>query len=169
MPNAGRHVNAVYDHVGGTQQMRQGLLLYALDAGLKLRLLRWRLHILLANVLNGAGQKAASAASRVEDRFPEARIEHVNRKLSYRPRRVVFAGVPGTLEIFEQLLVDAPEQVPIRGIVEVNVGLDLVDHLPQQDAGLHVLVGVLKDAAHQAAAGHPRILSLNRRSEPPCP
>ena len=58
VPNAGRHINTMHDHVGGTQQVRQGLLLHALNAGLKLRLLRWRLHVLLANVLNGAGQKS---------------------------------------------------------------------------------------------------------------
>ena len=83
--------------------------------------------------------------------------------MSHRPWRVVFASIPGTLEVFEQLLVDVAEQVPIRSVVEVNVFLDLVDHLPQQNARLHVLVSVLKDAAHQATATHPRILFLARR------
>ena len=67
------------------------------------------------------------------------------------------------MKVFEQLLVDVAEQVPIRGVVEVNVFLNFIDHLPQQDAGLHVLVSVLKDTAHQAATTQPHILFLTRR------
>ena len=41
--------------------------------------------------------------------------------------------------------------LPLREIVEVHL-VDLVDDLPHQLAGLHVVVGILEHVAHDAAA-----------------
>ncbi len=59
--------------------------------------------------------------------------------------RVVFARVPGALQIFEDLFVQVAEDVAVFHAVEVETFRDLVDDLPQQSPVLHVLVGVFKD------------------------
>ena len=110
--------------------MGQGLLLHPPDAGLKLRLLPGGLHVLPADVLDGAGEEAARAAGGVEDGFPEAGVDHVHRELRDGPGRVVLPGVSGSLEVLEDPFVEVSEQVPAGGVVEVDVGLDLVDDLP---------------------------------------
>ena len=66
-------------------------------------------------------------------------------------RRVVLAGVAGALQVVEDLLVDVAEVLAFGEIVEVDL-VDLVDDLPHQLAGLHVVVGVLEHIAHDAAS-----------------
>ena len=61
---------------------------------------------------------------------PEAGGDHVHRELCDGPGRVVLPGVSGSLEVLEYLFVKVSEQVPAGGVVEVDVGLDLVDDLP---------------------------------------
>ena len=72
MADVGRHVDAVQDHVGGAQQVRQRLLLDAVDALLEQLLVLGRLDVLLAHVLDGAGEEAAGAAGGVEDLLAQA-------------------------------------------------------------------------------------------------
>jgi hypothetical protein len=63
------------------------------------------------------------------------------------PRRVVLARVPGRLQVAEDLFVHLAQQVAVLGVVEVDLLVDFVDHLPQQRAGLHVLVDILEHGA----------------------
>jgi hypothetical protein len=81
-------------------------------------------------------------------------------------RRVVFALVAGTLQVFLDLLVQVAELVAVGGAVEVDL-VDPVDHLPQQRAALHVVVAVLEDAAHHGrrVAGTVRHLQAFQRGE----
>ena len=65
--------------------------------------------------------------------------------------RVVFARVAGDLQVVQDLLVDVAEVLALGQVVEVDL-VDLVDHLPHQLAGFHVVVGVLEHVAHDAAA-----------------
>ena len=104
---------------------------------------------LLAQVLDGADEKAAGAAGGVEDGFAEAGIHLLDDELGDGARRVELAGVAGGLEILEQLLVDVAEHVAVVGGVEVDA-VDLVDDLPHQRAVLHVVVGILEGHADQA-------------------
>ena len=67
-------------------------------------------------------------------------------------RRVVLAGVAGALQVAQDLFVDVAEQVAVLRLVEVDAVVDLVDHLAHQCAGLHVVVGILEDAADDEAA-----------------
>jgi hypothetical protein len=62
-------------------------------------------------------------------------------------RRVVFALVAGTLQVFLDLLVQVAELVAVGGAVEVDL-IDLVDDLAQKRAALHVVVGVLENTPH---------------------
>ena len=111
------------------------------------------LHVLLAHVLDGAGEEAAGAAGGVEHRLAELRVDLVDDELRDGARRVVLAGVARALEVGE----DAARRCRrtawrSAALVEVDL-VELVDDLPHQRAGLHVVVGVLEDAANHARDG----------------
>ena len=108
---------------------------------------------MLVQVLDGAGEKAAGAAGRVEKGLPELGVEHVDHELGNGPGGIVFPGVPGRLQVGKDLFVDVVEQVAIAGFVEVQILFDGVDHLTEQGARLHVVIGVLKDRADNLTLG----------------
>ena len=138
-------------HVGDGEQVRQGLFLDTEDAPLQDGVVLDGLDLVLADVLQGADEEAAGAAGRVEDLFAQPRVDHVGHELGDGARRVVLAGVAGALEVLQNLLVDVAEEVALRGDVEVDA-VDLVDHLADQGAGLHVVVGILEDLLDDEAA-----------------
>ena len=109
------------------------------------------LHVALAHVANGAGEEAAGAAGGVEEDFAGLGIDAVHHEGGDGARRVIFAGIAGALQVVEDLLVDVAEVLPLGEIVEIHL-VDLVNDLPHQLAGLHVVVGVLEHVAHHAAA-----------------
>jgi len=143
-----RHLDAVQDHVGGGQQVRQRLLLHTIDARLQGALVLGGFYITAALVLDGASEKAARATGRVHYLLVQFGVDHAHHELGDRPRRVELARVAGVLQIAQQLFVEVAELVALLGLVEVHALLDLVDHLAQQLAGLHVVVGVFEHAAH---------------------
>lgn len=105
---------------------------------------------LFAQVLNRADQKSTRAAGRIEDRFAEARIDLFDDKLGDGAGRVKLAGVARGLQILEEFFVDIAEHVAIVAGVEVDA-VDFVDDLAHQRAVFHVVVGILKRHADQAA------------------
>ena len=116
------------------------------------------------------GEEAAGAAGRVEDGLAELRVDHLDGELGRCAWRVELAGVAGALEVLEDLFVDVAEQVAGRRLVEVDVGVELVDHLAEQGAVLHVVEGVLEHAPQQRAtlaglAGHRVEVELLQRGE----
>ena len=92
--DVGGHVDAVQQHVGHAQQVRQVLLLDAGEAVLDGALVGLGLG-LLAQVLDGAGQEAAGAAGRVEDGLAEARVDLLDDELGDGARGVELARVAG--------------------------------------------------------------------------
>ena len=110
-----------------------------------------RLHVALAHVADGAGEEAAGAAGGVEQDLAGLGIDAVDHERGDGARRVVLAGVAGALQVVQDLLVDVAEVLALGQVVEVDV-VDLVDDLPHELAGLHVVVGVLEHVAHDAAA-----------------
>jgi hypothetical protein len=132
--------------------VRQRFLLHAVDTLLQSLAVIGGFD-LLVQVLDGAGKKAAGATGRVEDSLPELGVEHIDHELGDGAGGVVFARVPGRLQIGKDLFVDVVEQVTVAGFIEVHILFDGVDHLAQQGAGLHVVVGVLEDRADHLAMG----------------
>ena len=98
-----------------------------------------------------AGQEAAGAAGGIEEDLAGLGVDAVRHEGGDGARRVVLARVAGALQVVEHLLVDVAEVLPLGQVVEVDL-VDLVDDLPEQLARLHVVVGVLEDVAHDAAA-----------------
>ena len=147
--------------------MRQRFFLHAEDAGLQGALVLRGFYIAAALVLDGAGEKAAGATSRVHDLLVQLGVDHTHHKFGDRARGVELAGVAGILQVAQQLLVEVAELVALLGLVEVHAFLNLVDHLAQQLAGLHVVVGVFKHAAHDEGGWRVAVVAeiLQRREE----
>ena len=109
------------------------------------------LHVALAHVANSAGEESAGAAGGVQEDLAGMRVDAVRHEGGDGARRVVLARIAGALQVVEDLLVDVAEVLALGEIVEVHL-VDLVDDLPHELAGLHVVVGVLEHVAHDAAA-----------------
>ena len=75
------------------------------------------------------------------------RVDAIDHEGGDGARGVIFAGIAGRLQIVQQLLVELAKVPPLVEIVEINL-IYLVDHLSQQLAGLHVVVGVFEHVAH---------------------
>ena len=83
------------------------------------------------------------------------RVDHLSHERGHGARRVIFARVASRLQVVQDLLVDVAEVLARSQVVEVDA-VDLVDDLPHQLAGLHVVVGILEYIAHDVGA-RPRL------------
>ena len=146
-----RVLDAVQQHVGDAEHVGKLLLLDRAQGGLHLLLVFRPLHIALAHVIDSAGEKAAGAAGGIEQDFAGVRVDPIHHEGGDGARRVVFARIARRLQVVENLLVDVAEVLPLGQIVEIDA-VDLVDHLPHQLAGFHVVVGVLEHVADHATA-----------------
>ena len=120
-------------------------------AGLHPLLVLDLLDVMFAHVPQGAGEKSAGAASGVQQYFTGPGIDTFGHEGRNRAGRVVLARVASALQVVEDLLVDVAEVLALGQVVEVDL-LDLVDDLPHELAGLHVVVGILEYVADHAAA-----------------
>ena len=144
-------LNAVQQHVGDAEHVRQLLFLDGAQGFLHPLLVFHLFHVTIAHVANGAGEKSARAAGGVQEDFAGLRVDAVHHEGRDGARRVILARVTGALQVGEDLLVDVAEMLALGEVVEVHF-VDFVDDLPHQLAGLHVVVGVLEHIAHHAAA-----------------
>ena len=94
-----RVLDAVQQHVGDAEHVRQLLLLDGAQGLLHLLLVLDLLHVALAHVADGAGEKAAGAAGGIEQDFAGLGVDAVGheggdgaRACSTRPRCRRFAG-----------------------------------------------------------------------------
>ncbi len=146
------HFDAVQDHVGGGQHVGQRFLFDAVDGLLQGLFIGSGFYIAVALVFDGAGEEATSTAGGVDDALFQLGVDAVDHEFGDRPWRIEFPGVAGALQVFENLLVDVTKGVALLGLVEVDALLDLVDHLADELAGFHVVVGVFKYAADHVGA-----------------
>jgi len=147
--DAGGRVNAVQDHVGGAEHVRQRFFLDAKDALLHYLFITRDLHIVAALVIDGAGQKTTRTTGGIKHALGQLGVDAVDDELGDGARGVELARIPRTLQVFKYLLVDAAKGMAIGSVIEVDLA-DFVDHLPQQGARLHVVIGIFKQIAdHQ--------------------
>ena len=144
-------LDAVQQHVGDAEHVRELLLLHGAQAGLQGLLVLRAFHVAFAHVADGAGEEAAGAAGGVEQDLAGLGVDALDHEGGDGAGGVVLARVAGALQVVEQLLVDVAEVLALGQVVEVDAA-DLVDHLAQELAGLHVVVGVLEDVTHHAGA-----------------
>ncbi len=143
--------DAVQQQVGHAQHVRQLLFLDPANAGLQQGLVLGVVD-LLAQVLDGADQKAARARGGVHHGFAQAGVGDVHHELGDGAGGVELARVAGALQVAQDFFVEVVELVALGLAVEVD-GAQLVDHLAQQVAAFHVVVGILEHAAHHIGAG----------------
>ena len=75
VPDVGGCVDAVQNHVGDAQHMGQRFLLDTMDGCLQGFFVIRRFYVIFAFVVDGAGEKAAGAAGRVEHGFVQFRVD----------------------------------------------------------------------------------------------
>ena len=119
-------LDAVQQHVGDAEHVRELLLLHGAQGLLHRLLVLGLLHVALAHVADGAGEEAAGAAGGVEEDLAGLRVDAVHHEGGDGARRVVLARVAGALQVVEDLLVDVAEVLALGEVVEVDV-VDLVD------------------------------------------
>ena len=78
------------------------------------------LHIALAHVADGAGEKAAGAAGGVEQNLAGLGVDAIHHEGGDGARSVVLARVAGALQVVEDLLVDVAELLALGQVVEVD-------------------------------------------------
>ena len=109
------------------------------------------LHITLAHVAQSASEKAAGAAGGIEKDFSGLWVDSVHHEAGNGAGRVIFAGISGALKVIENLLINIAEMLALGEVVKIHL-VDLVDDLPHELAGLHVVVGIFENIANYAAA-----------------
>ena len=140
------HVQPVQQKVRDAKHIGKLLLLNAVDGGAVLLRVRRALDLRL-QLLEPAGDEAARAAGKVRHGLPNPGGNTLRHELRHRAGRVELAGRARALQFFQDSLVDLPEGVALLIVREVQL-VDDVEHLPQQHAILHVLVGVSKSGLH---------------------
>ena len=94
-----RILNAVQQHVGDAEHVRELLLLDGPQRLLHQLLVLNLLHVTLAHVADGAGEKAAGAAGRVEENLAGPGVDAIHHEGRDGARRVILARVAGALQV----------------------------------------------------------------------
>lgn len=111
----------------------------------------YALHVVVFYVIECAGEEAAGAAGWVHNRLAELRIDAIDHKAGDGARGIKLTGITRRLQIFEDLFVNIAEKVAFAGAGEVNF-VELVDHLTQQGAVFHVVIGIAERLPDHKAA-----------------
>ena len=138
-----RLFNVVEKHVGRAEHVRQWFLLYGTKGSLHERLVFRTFDVGVAHVAHGAGQEAAGSAGRIHQDLARMRVDLLYHEGGDGTGSVVFASVARVLKVVQQLFVKVAEVLAFGQRIEIDL-VDLVDHLPHERAGFHVVVGVLE-------------------------
>ena len=134
------HVQAVEQHVGDAKHVGELLLFDAVDGIAVGRLVRRALD-LLPQLLEPAGDEAAGAAGEVRHALADPGPDALGHEVRDGAGGVEFARGTGALQFLQDGLVYLAEGVALLVVGEVQL-VDDVDDLAQEDAVLHVVVGV---------------------------
>jgi len=143
VPDIHRHVDSVEQHVGGTEKVRERLLLDAMNGFLKRFFVFGAPDVLASYVLDSTGKEPARTAGGVQKPLAKLGVYHIDHELSYRTGRVVLPGVSSALKIPENLLVNVAKEMTVFRGIEVNF-IELVDNLTEKGPVLHEVVGVFE-------------------------
>lgn len=157
------HFDVVEDEVGHRQHERQGLEFHAVDGGFQRFQVVDALHVLPSDVLDGAGEEAPGAAGGVQHLLAQPGIDELGHDVGDRPGGVEFTVISGALQVPEDGFIHVAEHVPVFGDIEVDL-VELVQHLADDGAVFHVVVGPLEDLPDDegplVAGAHVEVLEL---------
>jgi len=137
-------VHAVEDKIGEAEHVGDGFVFPAGDGFLEDRFVVEGADFLLADVINGSAEEAASSSGGVEHAIAQPWGGHLGHELGDGARRVIFALIPGIPQFDEDGFVDRAEDVAVVAVVEVEA-IELVDDLAHSVAGLHVIIQAFKN------------------------
>ena len=103
-----RIIDVVQNQICGTEHMRKRFFLYTQNRLLKL-LFIINVMDLLTQMLQRTDQKTASAAGKIQHLLAKLRINHVHHELGNGTRGIIFAGISGTLQVLQDILVNIVE------------------------------------------------------------
>ena len=137
-------------HVGHAQHVGELLLLDAEDGlGILLPVLG-RLHLLVEGI-QPAGDETARTTGEVGHLLPHLGLDDFGHEIGQGAGRVELTCRACALHLLEDGLINLAEGVAFLVVAKVEL-VDDVDHLTEQHAVLHVLVGILEGGAHDGAA-----------------
>ena len=146
------HVDAVEHHVGDAEEMGELFLLNAANAlGDGLAVSRAGLLADLPfQMRDGGSEEAAGAAGWIEHSLSllEAGVDHLHHELGNGSRGVKLPGISGAAQVIEDLLIHVAKLASALDVVKVDGFIQLLDDGQHLGAGLHVVVGILEDIAH---------------------
>jgi len=128
MPYLGRHLDAMEQHIGNTQKVRKRFLLHARNGALECFFILHAFYIIIADIVDSAGDETSCAACGVKEFFTEFGIDHIHHELGDCTRCIVFSSIACALEVTQYLLVYVAENVAVFSSVKVDL-IDLVDDL----------------------------------------
>ena len=143
-------VEVVEEHVGDAEHVGELLLLDAVDGGAVFLAVLRRLDLRF-ELLEPARDEAAGAAGEVGHRLADLRGDHLRHEIGDGAGRVELACGARALKLLEDRLVDFAEGVALLVVGEVEV-VDHVHDLAEEDAVLHVVVGVGEGGLHDGLA-----------------
>ena len=133
------HVYIMQEHIGDAEHVGELLLLDAVDR----LVVRFGVFdsAFFRKSVQPAGDETAGAAGEIGHLFTEFGTDHASHEVGDGARSVELTGGTGALQLAEDGFVDLAESVTFLVRTEVELVND-VEHLTQQHAVLHVLVGI---------------------------
>ena len=145
-----RDVQVVQEHVRDAEHVGELLLLDAVD-GVAVGLAVFRRLDLALQFLKPARDEAAGAAGEVRHLLADLGLDHLRHEVGDGAGRVELAGGARALQFLQDGLVDFPEGVAFLVVGKVEA-VDHVHDLAEEDAVLHVVVGVREGRLHDGLA-----------------
>lgn len=92
-------VDIVQDHVGDAEHVGKGFFIHAANGVLQLFFFLCGFHVIFSFMFDGASQKTAGAAGRVEDGLLQFRVHPVDDKARHGAGGIELPGVPRALQV----------------------------------------------------------------------
>ncbi|CQH57818.1 Uncharacterised protein [Yersinia enterocolitica] len=103
------------------------------------------------DVVKRTGQKTTGAARRIHNRLTQLRVDTVDHKTRHGTRGIELTRISGALQVAKDLFVDIAKQMAFLAAAEVDF-IELIDHLTQQGAVFHVVIGITESLLHHKSA-----------------
>ena len=141
-----RDVQSVQQHVGNAQHIGELLLFNAEDGTAVSRPICNGFHLFI-QFFEPTGDEAAGAAGKVRHVFTDLRLNALRHKVGHGAWRIEFTGRTCALQLFQNGFIDLAESMAFLIVGKIQF-VDDIDDLPQQNAVLHIVVGVGEGGLH---------------------
>ena len=141
-----RNIQPMQQKVGDAKHIGELLFLDAVDGVAILLCISGALYLLL-QLFQPADDKATGAAGKVRHCLTDLRLDHLCHKVGDSTGRIKLAGAACALELLQYGFINVTEGVAFLIIGKVQF-VNNVNDLTEQDAVLHVVIGIGKGGLH---------------------